>query len=121
MGDKLQRSEPLAPFRLDADPQLVLELAVCAKYLKMHSEFLSYSDDDRSKAIWQFIRERETCRSCGTRPDEWDETKGGRRNAYHGAIQQCQGCVVRERTEEAPQMQSGRGYYAALLKTPEED
>jgi hypothetical protein len=120
VGDKLQRSEPLAPFRLDADPQLVLELAVCAKYLKMHSEFLAYSADDRDKAIWQFIRERETCRNCGTRPDEWDESKDGRRNAYHGVIVQCQGCVVIERTEEAPDMQTGRGKHVAMMKTPEE-
>ena len=93
-------------------------MAICAAYRIPHSGFLSWETPDRDKAIWQFIREREMCRNCGTRPDEWDESKGGRRDAYHGVIQQCPGCVVRERTEEAPQMQEGRGNYVALLKPP---
>jgi hypothetical protein len=121
MGDQLPRSESLDPKRLDADPQLELELAVSAEYRMFHSDFLSHSADDRDKAIWWFVRQRETCRNCGTRPDEWDETKGGRRNAYHGVIRQCPGCVVVERTEEAPQMQSGRGMHVAMMKVPREE
>lgn len=95
---------------------------VSAKYLKMHSEFLAYGQDDRDKAIWQYIRERQTCSHCGTRPDEWDPDKGGSRNAYVGTIHRCQGCVVIERTEEAPQFQgiNARGLRAGLIK-PDED
>jgi hypothetical protein len=36
-------------------------------------------------------------------------------------IVQCHGCVVIERTEEAPDMQTGRGKHVAMMKTPMED
>lgn len=104
--------------RLDTDPQLLLELTVGKEYGRSHSEFLALSTDDRDKAIWLFLRERETCRYCGTRPDEWDPEVGGHRQAYIGRIVTCSGCVVRERTEEAPEAQ-GRGKRVELYVNPD--
>ena len=103
--------------RLNADPQALLELMVGKEYGRSHSEFLAWPVDDRDKAIWLFLRERETCRYCGTRPDEWDPDTGGHRQAYVGRIVTCPGCVVRERTEEAPDIQ-GRGKTVELYRNP---
>jgi hypothetical protein len=73
---------------------------VCAKYLKMHSEFLAYSQADRDKAIWQFIWERKTCPHCGTRSEEWLDDTGKRKQAYIAHLIECEGCVVKERGEK---------------------
>jgi hypothetical protein len=98
-----------------------LELEISYEYQMMHSEFLEYSADDRDKAIWFYLRKRQTCQSCGTRPDEWDPEKGGHRAAYLPQIRTCQGCVVIERTREAPQLQSpgARGMSVGLTRNPE--
>ena len=57
-----------------------------------HSDFLARSQDDRDKAIWAWLRERQTCPECGTRPDEWDPTNGGDRHAYLAQVDVCRGC-----------------------------
>lgn len=59
-----------------------------------HSEFLSWSKDDRDKAIWQHARERARCRGCGTRPDEWTPGEGGGPYAYRAIRERCRGCEV---------------------------
>src|SRR5690606_30445805 len=69
------------PKRLDADPGLAVEVAVAAAYGIPHSVFLSWDADDRDKAIWHYLRERDRCGSCGTRRAEWDESQGGYRRA----------------------------------------
>lgn len=69
-----------------------MELGVCHHYRIPHSEFLSWSADDRDKAIWVWLRERQTCSSCGTRPDEWDPEQGGHRRAYLAETVICRGC-----------------------------
>jgi len=81
---------------LDGDDQLALELDVCRAYQIPHSTFLAWSKDDRDKAIWQYVRELQRCASCGTRPDEWHESKGGRRDAYEAVLYVCPGCEQRE-------------------------
>ncbi|GLY81834.1 hypothetical protein [Actinoallomurus iriomotensis] len=53
---------------------------------------MSWSQDDRDKAIWTWLRERQTCSSCGTRPDEWDPKRGGDRRAYVAQVEICRGC-----------------------------
>jgi hypothetical protein len=82
-------------------------------------EFLTWSASDRSKALWWYVRDRDTCGKCGTRPEEWDPKRGGRRWAYYAQIRTCAGCEVRERAEDPPPV--GRGTYVALIRTPEED
>ncbi|MEU8055716.1 hypothetical protein [Microbispora bryophytorum] len=53
---------------------------------------MAWSDSDRDKAIWFFIRQRQTCSMCGTRPDEWDSSKGGHPMAYVATVHRCHGC-----------------------------
>lgn len=86
----------------------------------MHSEFLAYSQDDRDKAIWQYVREQRTC-TCGTRPEEWDPEQGGHRHAYFPQITTCPGCVGIERTQQAPEMQGdqARGKRISLARNPD--
>lgn len=94
-------------------------MAVCAAYQIPHSAFLAWDSDDRDKAITWHLRQAETCPRCGTRPDEWEPERGGRRHAYVGEIRQCTGCVVKERTEDAPEMDGGRGLHVVLVRNPE--
>jgi hypothetical protein len=94
-------------------------MAVCSAYRIPHSSFLGWSQLDRDRAIWWYIRQRETCSSCGTRPDEWNPEKGGDRHAYVGQVDQCPGCVVVERTQEAPEMKQGRGNHVVLRRNPD--
>lgn len=69
-----------------------LELGLCHHYRIPHSEFLSWSQDDRDKALWWYVRERQTCPQCGTRDEEWDPQQGGHRHAYVATVETCRGC-----------------------------
>lgn len=90
-------------------------MAVCADYKIPHSEFLSWSRSDRDKAIWQWVRQREACPSCGTRPDEWDPEKGGRRLAYVARKRRCLGCAAKQQVEESIEPEKeGRGVHVVL-------
>lgn len=71
-------------------------MAVCAEYRIPHSRFLSWSQEDRDKAIWFQVRQRQTCPQCGTRADEWE----GDRNAYVASFHHCRGCEVKARSED---------------------
>lgn len=119
MGVELPGTGSRGPKRLDTDPLLVLELAVCAQYRIPHSEFLGWSGSDRDKAVWWHLRKSETCTQCGTRPQEWDPERGGRRRAYSAEIHQCEGCVVRQRAETAPEMTQARGMHVVLVRNEE--
>lgn len=119
MEHQLPGAGQLDPKRIDADPQLELELAVCAEYRIFHSEFLERSTADRDKALWWHARQRKTCQGCGTRGEEWDPEQGGHRRAYISTITTCEGCVVIERTQDAPQMKDGRGKRAGLIRNPD--
>jgi hypothetical protein len=110
---------PCTPKRLDADPQLLLELSVAAAYRLSHSEFLAWDATDRDKAIWIFLRQRQTCPHCGTRPEEWDPDVGGHRAAYVAEFTECQGCVVKGRKEAEPEMAEFRGLRVMLVRNEE--
>ena len=104
---------------MGADGGLRLELDVCAEYRIPHSQFLSWSDADRDKAIWHHIWKQQECKSCGTRDEEWDEKRGGDRNAYVGEKRRCRGCEVRERTQDTVTSEDGRGVYVTLIPNEE--
>lgn len=95
-------------------------MAVCAAYRLPHSRFLAWSEDDRNKAIAWYLRERDTCPSCGTRPEEWD---GGRRRAYRATEHRCHGCEEIERHQAAiasdEWMSRQRGLKTVLVRTEE--
>jgi hypothetical protein len=67
-------------------------MAVCAEYKIPHSELLSWSADDRAKAMWWQVRARQTCGECGTRRDEWVGPGGANLDAYKAVAQLCYGC-----------------------------
>ena len=99
---------------MGADPQLRLELAVCASYGMPHSAFLAWSHADRDKAIWWHIRQRQTCPGCGTRAEEWDERLGGHRHAYDPREVRCRGCEVLESKRASLTGDEGRGVHIEL-------
>lgn len=90
-------------------------MAVCSHYRIPHSEFLGWRDSDRSKAIWHYVRQQEACPSCGTRAEEWDESKGGHRRAYIARKQRCYGCEARQQTEATIDPEKdGKGVHVVL-------
>lgn len=91
-------------------------MAVCHHYRISHSEFLSWSQDDRDKAIWQHVRERSACSRCGTRPEEWDESRGGHRRAYVAVEKWCGGCEQIEAKQASLTGDEGRGIYVGLKR-----
>ena len=94
---------------------------MCHHYQRSHSEFLAWSQEDRDKAIWQFIIEQKTCHFCGTRSEEWDPASGGRRDAYVAALVECEGCVVRLRGEKTfkQELEAFAGTRVVLMRNEE--
>lgn len=81
--------------------------------------FLRWLADDRDKAIWAYVRDRSTCRHCGTRPEEWDENRGGDRRAYYAVERRCLGCEQIQAKSDSLPADQGRGMYVALTPTPQ--
>lgn len=64
------------------------------------------------------MRGKETCKSCGTRPAEWDPKRGGDMHAYSAELGHCRGCAAIEQ-RRLEQEQGGRpipGTYIALQR-----
>jgi len=97
---------------------------VCAAHHCSHSHFLGgppeWTQLDRDKAIWWQIRTATTCSQCGTRPEEWDEKRGGDLNAYAGTVAHCRGCEVRaqmqEQFDKSPKGSFRRGSYVTMIR-----
>ena len=82
------------------DPTVRLELDYCVPRGIPHSVFLGWDRDDRDKALWWLIHQRQTCSACGTRPEQWDEAQGGDLHAYAAEPYHCRGCEVMAQGEE---------------------
>ncbi|MCK2214293.1 hypothetical protein MF672_010890 [Actinomadura sp. ATCC 31491] len=89
-------------------------MAVCHHYRIPHSQFLSWPADDRDKAIAYYVRERSRCGTCGTRPEEWDEARGGDRHAYYAVERWCGGCAQIEAMRASMPGDTGRGIKISL-------
>jgi hypothetical protein len=77
----------------------------CAPQGIPHSQFLAWAAEDRDKALWWLIHDRQTCKQCGTRPDEWDPDLGGSKDAYRWRVEpKCPGCAVLEVGEKRRDM-----------------
>ena len=74
-------------------------MEVCHEWRCSHAEFLQWSKDSRDKAIWWLARKRAACGNCGTRPEEFDEARGGHQ-AYAWDVDHCRGCELRAQGEE---------------------
>ncbi len=94
-------------------------MAICHHYRIPHSQFLRWRKDDRDKAIAQHVREASRCRTCGTRPEEWDETRGGDRHAYVAVERWCGGCAQIEGRQASLPADAGRGIYISLKRFEE--
>lgn len=95
-------------------------MAVCAEYKISHTAFLAWSQEDRDKAIWWHLRERERCPSCGTRPAEWDPEAGGDRRAYAPKVVTCRGCQQIEARRDALTGGEGHGVQIVLVRSGKE-
>ena len=73
---------------------------------------------DRDKAIWLHLRDKETCRSCGTRHSEWDPDKGGDLYAYTAVRGHCKGCAELHQLRDQISKSSDQipGTYASLKR-----
>ncbi|WP_327047295.1 hypothetical protein OG320_05220 [Microbispora sp. NBC_01189] len=84
---------------------------------------MRWSKDDRDKAIAYRLRRKSTCRHCGTRPEEWDETRGGDRNAYVPDVDRCRGCEQVQAYDASltpeDRRELGRGTYIVLRRRRE--
>lgn len=81
--------------------------------------FLGWGKPDRDLAIWQHVRAKDICPSCGTRAEEWDEAAGGDRDAYHAEERRCRGCELIESRRESIRKRAkelGRGIYVTLVR-----
>ncbi|MBO4272380.1 hypothetical protein [Microbispora triticiradicis] len=88
-----------------------------------HSEFLRWDRDDRDKALALHLRKQSTCPHCGTRREEWDERRGGDRNAYTPDVDRCRGCEVMQGYDASltkeDRQELGRGIYIVLRRRRE--
>ncbi|MGE3811319.1 MAG: hypothetical protein AB7I24_07205 [Candidatus Nanopelagicales bacterium] len=75
-----------------------------------------WTDEDREKAIWWSIHERERCPECGTRPDEWDPAKGGHDHAYSYELLKCWGCEEKAKGEKKITDRMGVGVSVRLVR-----
>jgi hypothetical protein len=73
-----------------------MELEWCTDKGIPHSEFLSWSPEDRAKVLASLLESRKRCPSCGTSDWEWEEDRG----AYQAMQHVCQGCKVLYAAEE---------------------
>lgn len=90
---------------------------MCAAYQVPHSEFLAWAQDDRDKAIWHLIRQRQKCPGCGTRAAEWDPAQGGRGDAYQAEVVQCPGCAQVAALQKGLGQKDDFGAHVALVPT----
>ncbi len=59
--------------------------------------------------------ERELCRGCGTHPDEWDEKRGGDRDAFQAVAHFCRGDeLIGQKQDEIKDR--GPGWRAGLAR-----
>lgn len=89
--------------RLRRDANLFLELDFCATGPIPHSAFLSWSPDDRAKALSHYIEKSLRCTLCGTAQWEWDRDQF----AYEPVEHHCIGCAMREGAQKEMEPRNG--------------
>lgn len=78
-------------------------MLICSEAGIPHSEYMEWSDVDRSKAIAFQIEKNSKCAMCGTAEWEWEEN----RFAYEPVAKLCMGCYVKEVASEDTMQQPG--------------
>ena len=71
-------------------------MSYCYEHGIPHSEFLSWSAEDRSKTIAFLFEKGLRCDLCGTAEWEWEQD----RRAYEPVEKFCMGCYLKHMAEE---------------------
>jgi hypothetical protein len=71
-------------------------MSFCVERGISHSEFLSWSPEDRAKTLAFLMEQSENCALCGTAPWEWEENP----YAYEPEEVWCKGCYVKHAASE---------------------
>lgn len=71
-------------------------MTFCNEQAMPHSEFLSWDQDDRDKAVAQMMEKSGYCSLCGTAEWEWEENP----HAYTPEERVCRGCYMKESASE---------------------
>ena len=74
-----------------------MEMAYCVEKAIPHSQWLSWSDEDRAKHTAYWLEQASTCQLCGTAEWEWEENKF----AYEPAQKFCRGCYLKAQEAES--------------------
>lgn len=78
----------------------------CGPRALPHSQFLSWPEDDQDKALAWMIDKQDTCRNCGSYPDEWvEQDENGRffkvqPPPMYARTHSCEGCATIEHAEK---------------------
>jgi len=91
-------------------------MRICREYRIRHSELLDWSEEDRSKAIGEYLHSASHCSMCGTAPWEWDEEQGGSRFAYEPVEEICPGCEKKDWMRDNQEGKHRAGSFIALKK-----
>jgi hypothetical protein len=96
-------------------------MELCHTWGIPHSLFRGHGDGiwselDRRKAIAYAAYLKQVCSSCGTRPEEWDETLGGDEDAYRAITHRCIGCqLIADKQKHVPSDDEGHGVKVLLI------
>ena len=86
-------------WRVVNDSRFAAEMRFCNEHAIPHSQFLSWPEDDRAKALafeqWEAMR----CRRCGMHPMLWPEDSTD--PPYTVDAHRCQGCREQEKFENS--------------------
>lgn len=104
-------------------------MELCRRFAVPHSEFLSWSDDDRDLALtyerWLRLDTAETCPRCGTKETDWTDPETGRLLAepsWTPQVRTCHGCRATAATRaEIPKGDEGDGLDVVLVRPASDD
>jgi hypothetical protein len=113
-------ADPRPGKRIEADPQLADELAVCRQYQISFSHFKGgdrrWTDDDQDLAIAYERYLRKKCPSCKTVPTDWIDSETRmplEEPRWEAVLESCPGCAEIESIKEfSPKTR--RGVYVAI-------
>jgi len=80
---------------------------------------LVWTDEDRQAAQWWLMHDKAKCPNCGTRPEEWDPSRGGHDHAYTAEFRKCWGCVSKQDAEKHIDEKDRGAVWVALQRNPE--